>query len=115
MELRKMAEFDVQKAIRMVVETGKVEFGTRTGASIAAHGGAKLMLLAGNCPKALKDDIVPLCAKSGVPLKELQFPSIEFGSICGKPFPVLMLSIMEEGDSDILTLIKEGNKDGKTE
>ncbi|VVB73276.1 50S ribosomal protein L30e [uncultured archaeon] len=110
-----MAEFDVQKAIRMVVETGKVEFGTRTGASIAAHGGAKLMLLAGNCPKALRDEIVQLCSKSGVPLKEMPFPSIELGGICGKPFPVLMLSIMEEGDSDILALIKEGSKDGKTE
>jgi len=102
-----MAEFDIQKAIRMVVETGQVEFGTRTGASLAARGGAKLMLLAGNCPKALRDEIVSLCAKSGVPLKELPFPSLELGSICGKPFPVLMLSIMEAGDSEILNVIEK--------
>lgn len=106
-----MAEFDIQKAIRMVVETGKVEFGTRTGAGLAARGGAKLMLLAGNCPKALRDEIVQLCTKSGVPMKELPFPSIELGSICGKPFPVLLLSILEAGDSEILGMIKEETKE----
>src|SRR5271157_3467565 len=98
-----MAEFDVQKAIRMVVNTGKVEFGTRSGKSLAAHGGAKLILVAGNCPKILKDEIVQLCTKAGVPIKEMTFSSIELGSICGKPFPVLMLSVLETGDSDILS------------
>ena len=98
---------DVEKAIRMSVETGEVEFGTRSSKHLAMHGTAKLVLLAGNCPKALKDETIELCKNSKVPYKELPYPSIELGSIAGKPFPVLMFSVLDAGDSEILKLIKE--------
>lgn len=95
---------DVEKSIRMSVDTGKVEFGTRTCKHLAAHGTAKLVLVAGNCPVNLKQEIIEICKNSKVPCKELPYPSIELGSIAGKPFPVLMMAVIEPGDSEILKI-----------
>lgn len=97
---------DVEKSIRMCVDTGKVEFGTRTCKHLAAHGNAKLVLVAGNCPTNLKNEIIDICKNSNVPCKELKYPSLELGSIAGKPFPVLMMTIIEPGDSEILKMIE---------
>ncbi|MCX8202544.1 MAG: 50S ribosomal protein L30e [Candidatus Micrarchaeota archaeon] len=97
---------DIEKSIRMSVDTGKVEFGTRTCKYLAAHGNAKLILLAGNCPANLKNEIIEVCKNSNVPYKELKYPSIELGSLAGKPFPVLMMAIIEPGDSEILKIIE---------
>ncbi len=98
---------DIEKAIRMSVETGKVEFGTRSTKHLIMNGKAKLVLLAGNCPKALKEETIEFCKNSKIPYKELPYPSIELGSITGKPFPVLMFSVIDAGDSEILKITKE--------
>ncbi|MEM3407915.1 MAG: 50S ribosomal protein L30e [Candidatus Micrarchaeia archaeon] len=95
---------DIEKSIRICVDTGKVEFGTRTCKYLAARGNAKLILLAGNCPKNLKNEIIEICKNSKVPYKELNYPSLELGSLAGKPFPVLMMAIIEPGDSEILKI-----------
>jgi large subunit ribosomal protein L30e len=95
---------DLEKAIRMSVDTGKVEFGTKTCKNLAAHGKTKLVLVAGNCPSALKKEINDLCKNSNVPCIEVKYPSIELGSLAGKPYPVLMMAVIEPGDSEILKL-----------
>src|SRR5881397_2297875 len=41
---------DVNKQIRMVVKTGKVDFGTKTALSSVRQSKAKLVILASNCP-----------------------------------------------------------------
>ncbi|MEM3369257.1 MAG: 50S ribosomal protein L30e [Candidatus Micrarchaeia archaeon] len=95
---------DIEKSIRISVDTGKIEFGTRTCKHLAAHGTAKLILLAGNCPMNLKNEIIDICKNSNVPYKELKYPSIELGSLAGKPFPVLMMAVIDPGDSEILKI-----------
>ena len=97
---------DLEKAIRMSVDTGKVEFGTRTCKSLAAHGKTKLILVAGNCPIGLKNEITELCKHSNIPCIEVKYPSLELGSLAGKPYPVLMMAVIEPGDSEILKLIE---------
>ncbi|MCS7109192.1 MAG: 50S ribosomal protein L30e [Candidatus Micrarchaeota archaeon] len=97
---------DIEKAIRMCADTGKVEFGTRTCKYLAAHGAAKLILLAGNCPSKIRNEIIEICKNSKVPYKEVSYPSIELGSLAGKPFPVLMMAVIEPGDSEILKIIE---------
>jgi large subunit ribosomal protein L30e len=99
-------DIDLEKAIRMSVDTGKVEFGTKTCKSLAAHGKAKLVLIAGNCPSVLKKEVMDLCKNSGIPCKEVKYPSIELGSLAGRPYPVLMMAIIEPGDSEILKIIE---------
>ena len=48
---------DVTKAIRMAVDTGKVEIGARKTEKIVKNGKGKMIIIANNCPKDIKDNI----------------------------------------------------------
>ena len=99
---------DLQKSIRIAVETGKTEMGAKQGKLLALKGKAKLILISSNCPKNMKEEIVYNAEKSNLPHYEASFTSLEIGSICGKPFPVSVLSIIEPGNSDIMKITEKG-------
>ncbi|MEM4390025.1 MAG: 50S ribosomal protein L30e [Candidatus Micrarchaeia archaeon] len=93
---------DLAKAIRMAVDTGKVEFGTRRSLKLTLHGKPKLLILAANAPRAIRASLESKARAAGVPVKVYEGSSLELGSVCGKPYPVLALSILEPGNSPIL-------------
>ena len=47
---------DIDKAIASAVKTGKVSFGANAALLNAKTGKAKMIVLASNCPKKVKDD-----------------------------------------------------------
>jgi len=98
---------DISKAVRMAVDTGKVKFGTRDGVKAALKGDAKLILLSGNCPSETRADIERHAKLSGVGVHVFSGTSIELGSLCGKPFPISALTILEPGNSSILEIINK--------
>jgi len=93
---------DVVKAIRLAVDTGKVRFGSREALQAALNGEAKLIIVAGNIPVGLRGDINYYSSLSAVSLIEFVGTSIELGSVCGKPFPVSALTVVDAGTSNIL-------------
>ncbi|MEM2974389.1 MAG: 50S ribosomal protein L30e [Candidatus Micrarchaeia archaeon] len=99
---------DLQKAIRIAVETGKTNMGARQARTLALKGGAALLIISSNCPKQIMEEIIHYAEKSKTPYYKANFTSMEIGSICGKPFPVSILSIIEPGNSDILRIIEKG-------
>ena len=48
---------DIDKAIASAVKTGKVSFGANAALLNAKTGKAKMIVLASNCPKDIKDEI----------------------------------------------------------
>jgi len=97
---------DVDKAIATAVKTGRVSFGTNTAIKSAKTGKAKLVILAANCPKTIREDVEYYCKLSDVPLTIYRGSSIDLATVCGKPFVVSALSIREPGDSEILKLVE---------
>ena len=97
---KKEKERPLAAAIRLAVESGKVEFGSRN--ALAADKKVKLFVVSGNTPK-IKEDLM----QKSLPLIEFEGTSIELGSICGKPFPVSVVSVYEEGSSNIISLLKK--------
>jgi large subunit ribosomal protein L30e len=97
---------DVDKAIATAVKTGKVSFGANAAIQNARTGKAKLIFLAANCPKLVRDDIEHSCKLSQVPLMIYKSSSLDLAAVCGKPFAVSALSIRESGDSEILKLVE---------
>ena len=111
-----VSKMDLQKAIRIAVETGKTKMGSRQGKTLALKGGAALLLISVNCPKNAKEEILHDASKSKTPCYEANLTSIEIGSVCGKPFPVSILSIIEPGNSEILKVLdKEAMVEAKVE
>ncbi len=97
---------DLSKSIRLAVDSGKVELGADKAKKIALRGEAKLIVVARNCPSENAADLRHYCRQSGTPLVEFPGTSIELGTVCGKPFSVSALSIIEEGNSDILQAVR---------
>ncbi len=98
---------DVDKAIAAAVKTGKVSFGASSAIQNAKAGKAKILVLAANCPRDMREDVEYYCKLSNVPLVAYKGSAIDLAAVCGKPFMVSALSIREPGDSDILKLTEE--------
>lgn len=84
------------------MRTGKVLVGTRQAIKASKRGVAKLVIVASNCPADVKKQI----AEGSVPIYEFPGLSVDLGPICGKPFIVSALTIVDAGDSDIMALAR---------
>ena len=104
---KKEKENPLARAVRVAVETGKVEFGAKTGVKDALLGKAKLIVVSEKAPQTLKEDLNYYAKLSKIPVLVYEGTSMELGSICGKPHPVSVLSVYETGSSDILELVKK--------
>lgn len=98
---------DLNTSIRMAVDTGKTVLGSEKAKKLALLAEARAIVVARNCPTHVKQDVVHYSNLSGVPVIEFPGTSVELGVVCGKPFPVSALSVIEAGNSDILTRGKE--------
>ncbi len=98
---------DLNTAIRMAVDTGKTILGSDSAKKLAMLGEVKAIVVARNCQPSVKQDIVHYAALSSVPILTFAGSSSELGVICGKPFPVSALSVIDAGNSDILKLAEE--------
>jgi len=102
---------DVDKAIAAVVKTGKVSFGANTALQNAKTGKAKMIVLAANCPKNIKEQVEYYGKISKVPIMTYKGTSIDLATVCNKLFIISAMSIRETGDSEILKLIKSTEKE----
>jgi len=95
-------QIDLDKSLRSVMRTGKVLVGTKQAIKASKRGVAKLVIVASNCPDEVKKEITA----SKVPMYEFPGLSVDLGPICGKPFIVSALTVLEAGDSDIMALAR---------
>jgi large subunit ribosomal protein L30e len=97
---------DVDKAIATAVKTGKVSFGANAALQNAKTGKAKLIILAANCPKGIKEQVEYYGKISKVPVMTYKGASMDLAIVCNKLFIISALSIRETGDSEILKVIE---------
>jgi large subunit ribosomal protein L30e len=98
---------DVNKQLKILVKTGKVEFGIKQAIKTVKTGKTKMVIIASNCPEEFKQEIL-YCAKiSNIPVYAYKGGSLDLGAVCDKPFPISALTIIDPGDSEILKLIEE--------
>ncbi|MFH1056452.1 MAG: 50S ribosomal protein L30e [Candidatus Micrarchaeota archaeon] len=91
---------DFAQSIRIAVDSGKVELGLKKALKHSLNGGAKMIVVAKNCPVA--EEVNGYSKNSGVPVVVFEGNGVELGAVCGKPFSVTALSVIEEGNSDVL-------------
>ncbi|MBT0159266.1 50S ribosomal protein L30e [Candidatus Bathyarchaeota archaeon A05DMB-2] len=97
---------DIDKAIAAAVKTGKVSFGSNAALQHAKSGKAKMIILANNCPKDIKEQIEYYAKISNVPVMTYKGASMDLAAVCNKLFIVSALSIRETGDSEILKAVE---------
>ncbi len=98
---------DVNKALKDVSKKGTILLGEKQTKSAIQKGTAKLVVMANNCPSA--KTITSLTNDKKVPLFTYAFTGVELGYSCGKNYAVSCFAVLDEGESNILQLVKKRN------
>jgi len=91
---------DLNKSLRLAIDTGKVSVGSKQSCKAINSGSAKLIILASNCP----EETLSVAENGKTPVYSFNGNNSVLGAACGKPFPVSAISILDGGKSDILSL-----------
>ena len=93
---------DMSKQLKIANTTGELLFGQRQAVDACAEGNAKCIILAANCPQEYIDD---LAAKHPeVTMHRTGIVNRDLGVASGKPFSVSTITVINAGDSELLTL-----------
>ena len=93
---------DISKQLKIANTTGELLFGQRQAIDACAEGDAKCIILAANCPQEYIDD---LAAKHPeVTMHRTVMVNRDLGVASGKPFSVSTITVVNAGDSELLTL-----------
>ncbi len=91
---------DVNREIRLAVNTGDTVFGIKESKNAASTGEAKLLIVTKKCPESeFKGDQF-----EGVPIYHFKGTNKQLGSAAGKPFSISTLAVISPGESNILSL-----------
>jgi large subunit ribosomal protein L30e len=96
---------DVNKVLKDVVKKGKVRIGERQTKAALKDGSAKLVVVATNCLYSKEIDV--LARKKDIPVYNYGFNGVELGYACGKNFVVSAFAVTDEGETNILQLVKK--------
>lgn len=93
---------DISRQLKIASTTGKLLFGQRQAIDACAEGNAKCVILAANCPQGYIDE---LAAKHPeVTMHRTMLVNRDLGVASGKPFSVSTITVINAGESDLLTL-----------
>jgi large subunit ribosomal protein L30e len=93
---------DLSRQLKNAITTGKLLFGQRQAIDACANGDAKLVILAANCPVDYTDE---LHAKHPeVTMHRSGMVNRELGIASGKPFSVSTITVLDAGESELLSL-----------
>ncbi|MDO8538741.1 MAG: 50S ribosomal protein L30e [archaeon] len=107
-------EIDTRKEIRRAVDTGKVIFGEKTAEKNMLKGIGEVLIVSHNIKSATKERLEHYAKLSEIELLEFDGTAKELGAICGKPFPVQAMVVLDTGKSNIKEAGKEENVKPKT-
>ena len=93
---------DVDRGIRVAVDTGNVILGSEKSIQSLKLGKGRLVVVARNAPKEIIEDVEYYANLSEIPYIVYDGTSVDLGSVCGKPFTVATLIVNDPGDSTIL-------------
>ena len=94
----------MDRELKQAVSTGKVILGSDKTVQKLKAGEAKLVVLASNCSEVTKADVRRYAEITGTPIYTYGGDSAKLGLICGKPFLVSAIAIIDPGRSNILGL-----------
>uniref|UniRef100_A0A6U3RAZ0 Ribosomal protein eL8/eL30/eS12/Gadd45 domain-containing protein n=1 Tax=Ditylum brightwellii TaxID=49249 RepID=A0A6U3RAZ0_9STRA len=103
---KKQAE-SMNSRLKLVMKSGKAILGYKASVKSLRQTKSKMVLIASNCPPLRKSEVEYLAMLAKTQVHHYSGDNTALGTACGKFFNCSVLSIMDAGDSDILTSAKE--------
>lgn len=89
--------------LKLVMKSGKAILGYKQGVKSLRTGKGKMILISSNCPPLRKSEMEYLAMLAKTPVHHYSGDNTELGTACGKLFNCSVVTIMDGGDSDILS------------
>ena len=93
----------INSRLALVMKSGKSTLGYKSTLKTLRNGKSKLIIISGNCPPLRKSEIEYYAMLSKTGVHHYQGNNLDLGTACGKYFRVGVLSILDQGDSDIVS------------
>ncbi len=94
---------DITRELRTLVTTGKVLLGADQAKKALRAGKARLVVVASNVSR---ENAEAISGFERAPVYKFPGTSVELGSACGRPFAVSVLTVLDPGESQIMTVLK---------
>lgn len=89
--------------LKLVMKSGKAILGYKEALKSLRRSKAKMILIASNCPPLRKSEVEYMAMLAKTQVHHYAGDNVALGTACGKFFVCSVLSIIDAGDSDILT------------
>ncbi len=108
---KKKKEFDIDTNIKVAYKTGKVVYGKNQVLSGLRENPFKMLRIANNCPKELESQFnyYNSLMKNQLFIYKYKGSSWDLGLACAKPYMISVIGIIDQGDSDLLSLKTKRN------
>jgi large subunit ribosomal protein L30e len=93
---------DLTNDIRLAVDSGKTAIGLNTVISSIKENDAKVIIVATKNKEGNLQDLMHMANVAGIKVIPFEGNPVELGAVCGKPFSVSAVSVIEPGNSNIL-------------
>jgi len=93
---------EISNDIRLAVDSGKAAFGINSTSASINTNKARMIIVASKNREGRISDVLHLAKISNIRVHVFEGTPVALGVVCGKPFSVSVLSILEPGNSKIL-------------
>lgn len=93
---------DLNNDIRLAVDSGKAAIGINRASETILSSKAKMVIIASKNKGDRVNDILHLAKIASIRVQVFEGTPVALGVVCGKPFSVSVLSILDAGNSNIL-------------
>ncbi|MEM0106741.1 MAG: 50S ribosomal protein L30e [Candidatus Micrarchaeaceae archaeon] len=93
---------DIASEVRLAVDSGNVVLGANSVAKAMHENKAKLVIAVTNSKQNNLLDIEHMAKIAGIKVSIIEGTPNALGAVCGKPYQISMLAIIDEGNSKIL-------------
>jgi large subunit ribosomal protein L30e len=95
-------KMDIVKQLKSAMKSGTLLFGQNQAEAACAHGEAKLVIIAANCPTEYVEKLH--ASHPDIPMHQVAMVNRELGAACARPFHVSTICVVDAGSSDLLSL-----------
>ena len=95
---------DANKEIRRAVDTGKVAFGYKQCQKELAKGNGEIIIISSNMKANEKEKLKHIADIEGKKVYDYDNSGLALGSVCGKPFVVSTMIVLDKGKSNVTEL-----------
>ncbi|KAK9895197.1 L30e-like protein [Cystobasidium minutum MCA 4210] len=104
-KVKKSAD-NVNSRLALTIKSGKYQLGYKSTLKSMRSGKAKLVLISGNCPPLRRSELEYYAMLSKTPVHLYAGNNVALGTASGKLFRVGVMTILDQGDSDILSMVQ---------